>query len=431
MKFYSTNNKTNLVDFKEAVLTGIAKDGGLYLPTKIPKFDKTFFKSLSSLSLQEISFNIAKKFIKDIDENDLQSIITQSINFDAPLINLSDDISILELFHGPTLAFKDFGARFLAYIFSYYNKSENKESLILVATSGDTGSAVANAFNEVGSIKVGLLYPSNKISSIQEQQLTTIGGEVQAFEVDGNFDDCQSVVKKALMDVDLIHKFNLSSANSINIARLLPQIFYYFYAIAQSNDISKPNIFSVPCGNFGNLTAGIIAWKMGLPVDRFIAAINSNKSFINYLETGEVVPQNSIKTLSNAMDVGYPSNLARIGAIFNDEINMVKKQINSVSISDKLTIAGIKKVKNQFNYLIDPHGAVGYQAAAYFDFKKCNNIILETAHPAKFIDVMEKVLNEKIKIPDRLMKSLKKPKKSIKISSNYKEFKSQLLNLLN
>ena len=411
----------------------MADDGGLFMPETIPHLPKIFFNEIENLSFQEICFEIANPFIGDeILPGILKSIINKAIDFEAPLIKLNENINILELFHGPTLAFKDFGARFMAELISYFSKENDKNITILVATSGDTGSAAANGFFNAEGIKVNILYPSEKVSQIQEMQLTTLDGNITVLEVDGTFDDCQKLVKQAFLDIELNNSLFLSSANSINVARLLPQSFYYFYAFKQLGEKNLPLIFSVPSGNFGNLTGGLIAWKMGLPVEKFIAAVNANDVFLNYLKTGKFKPKPSVKTISNAMDVGNPSNFYRILDIFNKEIKEVNKVIFSSSYSDSTTKEAIKEIYYEYNYLIDPHGAVGYLALKEYinknELESFNGVILETAHPAKFIDVMEGVVNKKIDIPERLKKCLGKEKKSIKISSDFNDFKSFLLN---
>ncbi len=432
MKFYSTNNKNNLVSFKEAVLSGIANDGGLYMPVEIPKLPSVFINSIDKISLKEISFNIAKQFFgQELNDEALLDIINSTITFDAPLVPLNDELNILELFHGPTLAFKDFGAKFMANVMSYLNKDLDKEIKILAATSGDTGSAVANGFYKVKGIKVVLLYPSKKVSKIQEQQLTTLGENITALEVKGTFDDCQRLVKQAFLDKELTKHCTLSSANSINVARLLPQSFYYFYAYSQIKDKNLPLIISVPSGNFGNLTAGLFAMEMGLPVHKFIAATNANDVFPKYLETSVFEVKPSVKTLSNAMDVGNPSNFARILNLNNHDYNLIKQKIFSSSFSDEQTKDAIKEIKSKYNYIIDPHGAVGYLAMKKFldenNYKKLNGVILETAHPAKFADIVESVLKEKVEIPERLKSCLTKKKISIEISKDYLDFKNFIL----
>ena len=423
MKFYSTNNRQLQVSFREAVLKGIADDGGLFMPTEIPKLPQTFLSEIEKYSFPEIGYEIARHFIEDITESDLKSIVNKSLTFSAPIVKLSRNIFVLELFHGPTLAFKDFGARFLANLLSYYLKDETKETLILVATSGDTGSAVANGFYEKEGIKIALLYPSGGVSRTQEQQLTTLGKNIYAFEINGVFDDCQRLVKQAFLDNDLKNKFNMTSANSINIARLLPQSFYYFEAYKQAIDKSQPLVFSVPCGNFGNLTAGLIAKEMDLPVDKFIAALNSNDVFLNYLLRGKFEPKSSTPTLSNAMDVGNPSNFIRIISLSGNNIDLIRQTIASSSFSDKETLHAIKEVNDKYGYTIDPHGAIGYLALNRYykerGIENANGIIIETAHPAKFSEIVNEVLEQKVPIPERLAVSLDKKKSSIKVDKEY------------
>ena len=433
MKYYSTKNKNYKVSFRDAVLTGISPDGGLFMPEEISEFDANFFKNISELSLKEIAFGVSEKlFGSDIKTSDLEKIVNASITFDAPLVQISCNINVLELFHGPTLAFKDFGARFMANTISYLNRNSDKEVNILVATSGDTGSAVANGFYKVDGINVILLYPSEKVSKIQEQQLTTLGENITALEILGTFDDCQALVKKAFADQELNSKMTLSSANSINIARLLPQSFYYFNAFARVKDKNLPTVISVPSGNFGNLTAGLIAKKMGLPVKKFIAATNSNDVFTKYIDTSVFQSKPSVKTLSNAMDVGNPSNFVRILDLYNHDHQRIKKDIYSRSFSDEETVQAIKEVYSNYNYLIDPHGAVGFLAlkdyVAETANKNINGVVVETAHHSKFADIVENVLNIKVEIPERLAKCLTKEKQSIKISKHYNDFREFLLN---
>ncbi len=428
MKYFSTNNKTNSVSFETAVMRGLAKDGGLYMPEIIPKFEKEFFNSIGKLSFKEIALRITEKFIEgEINENDLTDIISSAINFPAPLIKLNNNISILELFHGPTLAFKDFGARLMAKVMGHFVKNRQTELNILVATSGDTGSAVAYGFYDTPGINVYILYPKGKVSFIQEMQLTTLDKNITALEIDGTFDDCQHLVKSAFIDKELNSKINLSSANSINVARLIPQTFYYFEAFKQIENKNFETIFSVPSGNLGNLTAGLIAKKMGLPVSKFIGAANRNKVFPHYIKTGEFKLQPSIQTLSNAMDVGNPSNLVRIKEIYSDSITDIQQDVYSESFDDGATRIGIKEMYSKYSYVIDPHGSVGYLALKSFTEKfginNLNGIILETAHPAKFKDVIEEELKTEIEIPDRLTVCLTKQKKSIQLSNKYDDFR--------
>lgn len=425
------------------------------MPVKIPKLSSGFFKKLSSMSFKKIAFEVAKNLIgQDIPAKDLKKIINDAINFDAPLVALKDkkthqtsNIHALELFHGPTLAFKDFGARFMSRLMAYFLKNSRKDLTILAATSGDTGSAVGHGFFNVKGIKVVLLYPSGKVSKIQEKQLTTIGGNVTALEIKGTFDDCQKLVKTAFTDEELNKKLMLSSANSINIARLIPQTFYYFYAYAQLEKIcqlqksnrpskatpaSPATIFSIPSGNFGNLTAGLIAKKMGLPIEKFIAATNANDIFPKYLATGKFTPKPSKKTISNAMDVGNPSNFARIKALYKNDLQKIRQDIWSKSYSDKKTKSAIQKVYKNSGYLMDPHGAVAY--LGLMDYLKANQkistelagIFLETAHPAKFKDIVEPIIKERIKIPTRLAICLTKKKKSVKLPTSFKDLKKFL-----
>lgn len=431
MKFYSTNNRQTQVSFRDTVLKGIADDGGLFMPNEIPKLPESFFRDIEKYSFQEIGFEVAKLFIDDINEIDLQRIINKSISFPAPLVRLSENISILELFHGPTLAFKDFGAQFLANLLEHYLKDEKKDTLILVATSGDTGSAVANGFYGKKGIKVALLYPSGKVSKTQEQQLTTLGKNIFAFEVEGVFDDCQRLVKQAFHDNDLKNIFSMTSANSINIARLLPQSFYYFEAYKQVKDKSLPFVVSVPSGNFGNLTAGLMAQAMGLPISKFIAAVNANDIFPQYLESGKFEPKDSVQTLSNAMDVGNPSNFARIISLFGNDVDSIRNTISSSSYNDEQTLSAIKEVKEQFGYTIDPHGAVGYLALKKYlknsRNEKLNAAILETAHPSKFSEIVDEVLKIKTYMPERLSDCLVKEKKSVLTNNDYASFKEALI----
>ncbi|MGA7721370.1 MAG: threonine synthase [Ignavibacteriaceae bacterium] len=433
MKYYSTNNKNNIVSFKEAVLKGIADDGGLFMPSEFPKLPLEFIQNISKCSFKEISYTVAKNLLNgDLPDNILHNIVDKAINFDAPVVPLDERTNILELFHGPTLAFKDFGARFMAETMSYLNKDSDKDIVILVATSGDTGSAVANGFYKVDGIKVVLLYPGGKVSRIQEQQLTTLGENITALEVDGTFDDCQKLVKQAFPDKQLAGKITLSSANSINIARLIPQSFYYFNAYAQVIKNKQRIILSVPSGNFGNLTAGLFAREMGLPISDYIAAVNANDVFPDYIETSVFTPKPSVKTLSNAMDVGNPSNFARILDMYGRKHDIIKQIIYSASFSDKQTKAAMKEVYSKYNYVIDPHGAVGYLAfQKYINEKKLSDfagIILETAHPSKFGDIVESVINKQIEIPERLKLCLTQEKHSVKISTNYEDLSSFLRN---
>jgi len=430
MQLYSTNDRNNIVSFSEAVVKGIADDGGLFLPLSIPTLPKSFFKEMESLSFQDIAHIISKELLKDeISDNDLNKIISGSLDFPVPLVKLDQGLNILELFHGPTLAFKDFGARFMAAMLSHITRDSKENTVILVATSGDTGSAVANGFYGIEGIQVVLLYPSGKVSHIQEQQLTTLDKNVTALEIKGTFDDCQRLVKQAFADNEIKSAIKLSSANSINIARLLPQSFYYHYAYAQLKDKSKPVIFSVPSGNLGNLTGGLLAKEMGLPVHKFIAAVNANDILPQYLHTGKFVPKPSVQTISNAMDVGNPSNFARIVSMYDNSRERIDGVVFSRSYSNLQTEASIKELFTKYDYVADPHGAVGYAALKDYlsEFPgNYNSIILETAHPAKFSDIVEKIIGKEVNMPDRLAQCMKKDKRSIKISSDFEDFKSFL-----
>jgi len=435
MQYYSTNNKNNLVAFETAVMQGLANDGGLFMPREIPAFEKNFFDSIEKFSFQEIAFGIAQKFIgNEISENDLSEIISHAINFPAPLVKLDNNLSILELFHGPTLAFKDFGARFMAKVMGHFVKNRHSELNILVATSGDTGSAVAYGFYDTPGINVYILYPKGKVSLIQEQQLTTLDKNITALEIDGTFDDCQRLVKTAFVDGELAKRKNLSSANSINIARLLPQSFYYFEAYKQIENKKRETIFSVPSGNLGNLTAGLFAKKMGLPITKFIGAVNSNKIFAEYVNEGKFAPCASIQTLSNAMDVGNPSNIARIKELYTGSTEEIQHDIYSESFDNTATRSAIKDVHQKFVYVIDPHGSVGYLALKSYAEKKSpgeyNGIVLETAHPAKFKEVIEEELKVGVEIPERLAVCLNKKKITVELSSDYEDLKSFLMGSL-
>jgi threonine synthase len=432
MQYYSTKNKTILVSFQEAVLKGISDDGGLFMPVEFPRLPVEFFRQNENITFLDIASTVSQHFVgRDIPKTDLHLILEDAFDFEVPLKRLNEKISILELFHGPTLAFKDFGARFMARTIAYLNRHQTKETTILVATSGDTGSAVASGFYNQPGIRVILLYPSGMVSEIQEKQLTTFSGNVVALEVLGTFDDCQSLVKTAFMDADLKNNLKLSSANSINIARLIPQSFYYLFAYLQLQQKQLPVIFSVPSGNLGNLTAGLFAREMGLPAFRFIAALNVNDVFLNYLEIGFFQPKKAIPTISNAMDVGNPSNFERILALYQKDHQVIKSIIFSQSFSDKQTRRAIGEIYSRFKYIMDPHGAIGYLALQDFildqKISDFHGIILETAHPAKFGTAVEEVLLKKVSVPKKLQKCLRNEKKSMKISKNFNEFKEFLL----
>ncbi len=434
MKLYSTNNPDHLVDLKEAVLRGLPADNGLYMPCHIPTLKDGFISSLKDRTLPEIAIEVCKTLFDEyIGEEELVQIIETAINFPAPIVSLDKDTHILELFHGPSMAFKDFGARFMGQLMGFFNQGENKELNILVATSGDTGGAVAAGFLDAPGINVYILYPSGKVSDIQEQQLTTLGKNITALEVNGTFDDCQALVKSAFLDKDLRAKMRLASANSINIARLIPQSFYYFEAYKQLEDSSKDVVFSIPSGNFGNLTAGVFAYKMGLPVKQFLAATNINDIIPQYLSTGEYCAKPSMATISNAMDVGDPSNYKRLADIFKQEgstWNNMKELLTGYSYNDELTRKAVQEVYNEYNYIIDPHGAIGYRALKEYQKKhNVNGVVLETAHYAKFKPTMDKTLGFDVPIPDQLSSLLEKEKVAKNMTSSFEDFKSYLLAL--
>ncbi len=440
MKFVSTKGKAEPVSFARAALQGLAPDGGLYMPEKWQGLSDTFIENISEKSLTEIGYEISRFYIDELDNTSLRNIIDEALSFDVPLVKLRDGIYVLELFHGPTLAFKDFGARFMSRLFSALRKKSDRDLIILAATSGDTGSAVAQGFLGVDGVQVCLLYPSGKVSHIQEQQLTTAGQNVKALEVKGTFDDCQKMVKQAFSDAELNDKLLLSSANSINIARLIPQMFYYYYALAQLPGGGVPPIFSVPSGNFGNLTAGLMAEKEGMPASGFIAATNANDVVPSYLETGEFDPRPSQSTISNAMDVGDPSNFERILYLYGDDRQKVRKHIRGVSFSDSATKQAIRQVYESDDYLMDPHTAVGYlavekyrkSAGSYFNESDAAPfVILSTAHPAKFGNIIEPVISKSVDMPQRLKACLNKEKQSIVVENEYQKLKSWLLNNFN
>ena len=430
MQLYSTNNPDNIVDLKEAVLKSLPKDKGLFMPTHIPKLSSEFFDRIEDYSFADIAYEVATKLIGSyISSDDMRGIIDRAINFPAPVKMHDDTIGTLELFHGPSLAFKDFGARFMAELISYFIKGEEKNITILVATSGDTGGAVAAGFYNTPGIEVIILYPKGKVSDLQEKQLTTLGKNITALEIDGTFDDCQAIVKQAFLDPELTKKYNLSSANSINIARLIPQSFYYFEAFKQVKKYGKKVVFSVPSGNFGNLTAGLLAKRMGLPIDHFIAATNANKIVPDYLETGIYETKPSVATISNAMDVGAPSNFTRLLALYDNDYNALKTDVSGFHLNDEDDKQVMRDIYNKYKYIADPHGAIGY--AAIKNFQKSNpdylGIYLETAHPAKFLNVMNDVLSVPTVVPERLQAVADKEKVAHLLSSEFEATKNWLL----
>ena len=428
MRFYSTNNKNHTADLKTAVLKGLAPDKGLYMPESIPVLPKSFWDWVPGKSMGEIGFEILKHFFcPDIPEDKFKAMVEDAFNFPVPVVKVNDRISSLELFHGPTLAFKDVGARFLARVMSYFADFGGKPINVLAATSGDTGSAVANGFLGVPNVYVHILYPSGLVSKLQELQFTTLGQNVSAYEVKGVFDDCQRMVKETFMDADVnAHKI-LTSANSINLARFLPQSVYYVHALAQiPQEKWKDLVVCVPSGNFGDITAGLVAYKMGMPVKRFIAAVNANKVFPEFLKSGEYKPQASIHTLANAMDVGDPSNFARVYELFGRNVEELKKVVSSYSYSDELIGKTIASVGERFGYTCDPHGAVGFAALEDNLADGETGLFLETAHPAKFIDTVEKFIGKKVEIPARLAKFMNGTKKSVVIENDYHNILSSL-----
>jgi threonine synthase len=431
MKYYSTNKQVAPVDLREAVVKGLAGDKGLFMPEKIPALPASFFAKISGMSFQEIAFVVASAFFgEDIEAGTLKSIVDDTLTFDTPLVPVGDRMYSLELFHGPTLAFKDVGARFMARLLGHFIREERTTDInVLVATSGDTGSAVANGFLGVDGIHVYVLYPKGKVSAIQECQFTTLGRNITALEIDGVFDDCQALVKDAFMDAELNARLKLTSANSINVARFLPQAFYYFYAYAQlaRQGAAEQTVMCVPSGNFGNLTAGLFAKRMGLPVKRFIAANNRNDIFLQYLHTGRYTPRPSVATLANAMDVGDPSNFARILDLYGYDHGAIVRDISGFSYTDddiRATIAGCYR---QTGYLPDPHGACGYRALLDGLYPGETGVFLETAHPAKFPETVESITGNKIEIPAKLQNFMKGTKQSVELSKQFDDFKRYLL----
>ena len=431
MKYYSTNRKAPLATLEEAVKRGLAPDRGLYMPERIVRLPEEFFRDMGEMDFHEIAFAAASAFFgEDIPSGDLKDIVCDTLNFDTPVVNIHDNIWALELYHGPTLAFKDVGGRFMARMLSYFVRQEktDRKTTVIVATSGDTGSAVANGFLGVEGIDVIVLYPSGKVSEIQEKQFTTLGQNITALEVDGNFDDCQRLVKSAFMDEDLGRTMTLTSANSINVARFLPQAFYYFNAYAQLKRAGHDSniVFCVPSGNFGNITAGLFAWRMGLPVRRFIAANNRNDVFLEYLKTGEYTPRASVRTIANAMDVGDPSNFARILDLYGNSATLIRQDIAGCRYTDEEIGRTISSLHDKYGYLTDPHGACGYQGLTDLLSDGETGIFLETAHPAKFKDTVEKIIRKPVEIPERLKDFMKKEKKSIKMTNRFEDFKEYL-----
>ena len=431
MKYYSTNKEAPIATLEEAVVKGLAPDKGLYMPENINKLPKTFFDNIQDMSFQEIAFEVAKAFFgDDVETSALKDIVYDTLSFDVPAIKVQNNIYTLELFHGPTLAFKDVGARFMARLLQYFIKKEGQKSVtVLVATSGDTGSAVANGFLGVEGIHVDVLYPKGKVSKIQESQFTTLGKNITAIEIDGVFDDCQSLVKQAFMDEELNTNKKLTSANSINVARFLPQAFYYFYAYAQLKKQNKADnmVVCVPSGNFGNICAGIFAHGMGLPIKRFIAANNANDIFYKYLQSGKYEPKPSKQTLANAMDVGDPSNFARIYDLFGGSHEKITNLISGATYTDDMIKSTMTTCYNDTKYILDPHGACGYKALKEGLKDGETGVFLETAHPAKFKEKVDDILKIDIEIPSRLAEFMKGKKQSIEMKNSFADFKEFLL----
>jgi threonine synthase len=432
MKYYSTNKSVPPVALMEAVTKGLASDNGLFMPERILKFHPSFFDRIDQMSFQEIAFEVAKKFFgEDVPEKTLKELVYDTLSFDCPVVKVSDSIYSLELFHGPTLAFKDVGGRFMARLLGYFLQGFKKEVNVLVATSGDTGSAVANGFYDVPGIKVYVLYPKGLVSDIQEKQFTTLGKNITALEIDGTFDECQRLVKSAFLDQELNEVLVLTSANSINVARFLPQSFYYFNAYARLREagVLGDIVFSVPSGNFGNLTAGLFAKFMGLPVKRFVAANNENDIVYKYLQSGNYEPRPSVATIANAMDVGAPSTFARILELYGYSHQNIAADMVGYRYSDQEIRETMKEVFTETNYMLDPHGAVGYRALKA-DLKPGEvGVFLETAHPAKFTETVESVLGTgTVVLPEKLQAFMKGEKLSIPLSTEFADFKQFLLN---
>ncbi|MGH2643488.1 MAG: threonine synthase [Chitinophagaceae bacterium] len=434
MQFYSTNNKSRCVSLNQAIFQSLPEDNGLYMPDFIPKFDNKFIQSLDSLSFQEIAYEVSRQLLHgEIEDTALKNIVEEAINFPAPVIALEKNVYVLELFHGPSMAFKDFGARFMSRAMEYFLKKGKRKLNILVATSGDTGGAVAMGFYDVPDIQVTILYPSGKVSPVQEQQLTTLGKNITALEIKGTFDDCQRLVKQAFLDKDLNRQLNLSSANSINIARLIPQTFYYFNAVAQirSKGDKRPIVFSVPSGNFGNITAGLISQRMGMPVHHFVASTNINDEVPQYLQSGKFIPYPSKHTLSNAMDVGNPSNFSRMLDLFDKDVDKMASVISGYSFDDEETKAGIRHVFDQHKYVMCPHTSVAYlglkEYLKEYPDKDLAGVFLSTAHPCKFPDVFEEDIKKQIVYPSQVAMLKDKKKNAVLMDNDFEALKVFLL----
>lgn len=431
MKYYSTNRKASDATLEEAVVKGLAADRGLYMPHNIRILPASFYEQIDQLSFQEIASQVADAFFgEDVPAETLRQIVYDTLSFDVPVVRVKENIYSLELFHGPTLAFKDVGGRFMARLLGYFIRKEGKRQVnVLVATSGDTGSAVANGFLGVEGIHVYVLYPKGKVSEIQEKQFTTLGRNITAVEVDGTFDDCQALVKSAFMDQELNERMQLTSANSINVARFLPQAFYYFYAYAQMKKLGREKelVVCVPSGNFGNITAGLFAKRMGLPVKRFIAANNRNDIFYQYLKTGQYAPKPSVQTIANAMDVGDPSNFARILDLYEGSHDAIASEISGETYTDDQIRETVQLTYDETGYLLDPHGACGYRALSENLQPGEVGVFLETAHPAKFLHTVEDIIGTDINIPEKLKAFMNGTKQSVPMSKNFMTFKEWLL----
>ena len=432
MIFYSTKTKDLKASLEEAVFRSLPPDNGLYMPEHIPQLSPDFLNTIEDRTFKEIAVEVTQTLLgDDISLDEIKKLIDTAYYFESPISQITPDDYVLELFHGPSMAFKDFGARFMAALMSHFLLRSRKEIRILVATSGDTGGAVAQGFFKVPGITVTILYPSGKVSEIQEKQLTTLGHNVTAIEIDGTFDDCQRLVKEAFLDKELTSKFNLASANSINIARLIPQSFYFFSAYAQLKKLNKPLVFSIPSGNFGNLSAGLLAYRMGLPVQKFLASTNLNNSVPRYLENGIFEPHASIQTISNAMDVGNPSNFVRMVRFFNDDWNLVREKVSGYFFNDEETQKTMREVFGNTNYVLCPHTAVAFRGLEQYRQETSENftgVFLSTAHPAKFIDLVEETLGKSIDVPERLKSLLSTEKVSLKMKPSFDEFKALLMN---
>lgn len=430
MKYYSLNKQSAVTDFATATILGQAPDKGLYFPETIQQVNKELIDNIENYSNEAIALEVIAPYIGDAIQKDvLEKIVSETVNFEIPLVKITGDIFSLELFHGPTLAFKDIGARFMSRCLGYFARNSKEKVTVLVATSGDTGGAVANGFYDVEGVDVVILYPSGKVSSVQEKQLTTLGKNIHALEVDGTFDECQQMVKAAFAEVELNQKIKLTSANSINVARWLPQQFYYFYLWKQWKDKANPPVVTVPSGNFGNICAGLLAQQSGLPIKHFIAACNVNDTVPDFLRTGNYQPKKAVPTISNAMDVGDPSNFIRIMEIFHQQKSDLERTMTGYTITDDETKTTLISVLKEHNYLLDPHGAVAYNALQQYQAQNsgAKGVILETAHPVKFYDVIEPLINEAVPVPETVAGQIKKEKVSTKISANTTELKEFLL----